>query len=403
MPTYCYDARTEKGEAVHGVLKVESEAQAVSMLQSRGLILTKIALDAETSKRRVKTARHRRVKPKDLLFFLNNLAILLDAGIPIIRALEIVADQVMSQRLSETILKIKDDVNSGSSLKEAMLKHSRYFPSFWSYVVEASEASGTLSKGLAQLGKNLEINIKIKSRVVSATMYPAIILTVTLFAGIVFMFKVIPTFAKLFANFNAKLPAFTLAVIGLSDFLKDYFLWIVLIFAAIIIFLKQYVSTPGGRRVLDQIILRAPVVGAAASDIIHARINIILATLLRSGLNILKSLEIAAYTSGNIWFREALNSVSIEVQKGKALNVALSENPIFSTFMVQLVMTGEESGKLPEMFEKIATNYEDQIDTTIARISTLIEPVSIVFAALIVGPLVIAMYLPLFSMATLVK
>ncbi len=403
MPTYRYDARNDKGVALHGVIEEESEAKAIAILQERGLLLTKISLNVSAVKSKRVTTRHKRVKQKDLLFFLNNLAVLLDAGIPIIRALEIISEQVASQRLSQIVLDIKNDINAGNTLKEAMLKHPRYFPSFWSFVIEASEASGTLSKGLMHLGKNLEINIKIKSKVVSATAYPALVLLVTLGAGVIFMFKVIPTFAKLFQSFNAKLPAFTLFVISISDFLRNYFLWIAALIAAVVVALRQYFSTPGGRRILDQTLLSTPILGAAVSDVIHARTNIILATLTRSGLNLLRCLEIAAHTSGNTLFREGLNTASVEVQKGKALNVALAENPIFSTMMIQLVMIGEESGRLPDMFEKIAVHYEGQIDTTITRLSTLIEPVSIVFAALIVGPLVVAMYLPLFNIANLVK
>lgn len=403
MSLYVYSARNERGDLVQGQIDAESDFNAATLLQERGLLVVKLtplfaALGAAGAIR-----RHRRVRAEDTLFFIEQTGVLLESGIPVLRTIDIISHQTASQNLYEILLEIKADIKAGSTFKDTLMKQPRYFPPFWSYVIEAGEASGTLPQALAQLARHQRMSFRIKSKIVSAMIYPLLLLAAALTALLLFIFLVIPTFVKMFRSFKADLPVFTMSIIRISDFIRDYFLFLAAAAAGLVYLLRNFISTPEGRRLFDQMTLRLPVLGTAASAVIHARINIILATLIRSGLNLLKSLEIAANTAGNLMFRDALNNVALDVQKGKALHASLASNPIFGPMMVQLIMIGEESGKLAEMIEKSAEHYQGQVDTFITRVSAFIEPVILLGVGAIVGTVIVAMYLPLFSLATLTR
>ncbi|MCG3176037.1 MAG: Type II secretion system protein F [Candidatus Omnitrophica bacterium] len=404
MPVYGYQARDAQGKVVAGVQEAASESSAVRILQSRDLIVTRLTPLSSDSQRKTKAKRkHRKVKSEDLLFFIRQEATLLDAGIPLLRSIEIIANQVNSLRLLEALEKVKHDIRSGTSLRDSLSRHPKIFPPLWIHLIEAGETSGNLPLVLDQLATNLEANMNLRKKLVSAMVYPAVLIAIAIGAVLVFLLKIIPIFSKLFKMFNAKLPAITVVVIGISDFLRVYFLPI---FGALLVagfFAKRYLDSPAGRAFRDRTVLRIPLFESFVRDGILARVSINLATLIKSGVNLLKSIEIVSQISGNTVYQAALLNVSHDVQQGKSLSGALAQNSLFPPMMVDMIMIGEESGRLPDMMSRVAKYYEDRVDTFIGRISTLIEPVILVFIGALVGFLVVAIFLPIFSLSTVVK
>lgn len=404
MPVFGYQARDAQGKAVAGIQEAGSEAAAVRILQSRDLLVTRIqSLSSEFQKKTKAKRKHRKVKAEDLLFFIRQEATLLDAGIPLLRSIEIITNQINSLRLLEALEKVKNDIKSGSSLRDSLARHPKIFPPLWTHLIEAGETSGNLPLVLDQLATNLEANMNLRKKLVSAMVYPAVLIVIAFGAVLVFLLKIIPIFSKLFKMFNAKLPGITVFVISISDFMRVYFLPIFATLLVIAFFVKRYLDTPMGRAFADRTVLRIPVFESFIKDGILARISINLSTLVKSGVNLLKSIEIVSQISGNTVYQTALLNVSHDVQQGKSLSNALAQNPLFPPMMVDMIMIGEESGRLPDMMSRVAKYYEDRVDTFIGRLSTLIEPVILVFIGALVGFLVVAIFLPIFSLSTVVK
>lgn len=402
MPSFEYTARDNQGKSVRGEEDSSSEAALVSLLQSRNLVVTKITLQAASSgaskSRRGRT--HRRVKTEDLQAFIRETATLLDVGVPFIRVLDLISGQIRSDALSKALEQVKADVMAGSAFHVALAKHPRVFPVLWPFLIEAGETSGTLPKVLTQLSDNLEATINLKKKIVSALIYPAVLITVAIGAVMLFMMKIIPIFAKIFESFNAKLPAFTLAVVGISNFLQHYFLVFAVVVGLTVYFLRLYIRTPEGRRMADRLVLRIPLFSILIIDSIAARIAMHLSTLLKSGINLMQSIDITSRAAGNAVFKESLEKVSRDVQQGKSLSSSLEKNAVFSPTMVNLINIGEETGKLSQMIERVAAYYEGRVDTFVARLGTLIEPIVLLFVGGIVGVIVIAMFLPIFRLSS---
>ncbi|HTL71617.1 MAG TPA: type II secretion system F family protein [Candidatus Eisenbacteria bacterium] len=405
MPIYLYAARDAEGRVVEGKQEAASEYLAVRILQSRGLLITRIvdsAAELKVDKKKGRK-RHQRVKSEDLLFFVRQSAILLDAGVPLLKAVTMLTTQIESEKLFRALDRVKDEMRAGSSLKAALAKDPKVFPPMWTFLIEAGETSGNLPLVLNQLADHLEASINLKKKVASALVYPAVLVVLTFAAVLVFLLKIIPVFAKLFANFNAKLPPLTLAVIAVSDFARAYFFYVVVAAVAGVYFLRRYSRTPGGRRVLDRFIIRIPVFGELMRDSILARIAINLSTLVKSGVNLLKSIEITARASGNAIYETALENIEQEIQQGKTLSAALGDSALFPPILISMIAIGEESGRLAEMLERVAKYHESRVDVFLGRLSTLIEPLVLVLVGGFVGLLVVSMFLPIFSLSNVIK
>ncbi len=353
MPLYMYVARDSSGKAIQGHQEAPSETAAVSILQNKGLYVTHVINTATIIKAAKKKRRlRRRISAEDLLFFISQTANLLAVGIPFVRAMDVISELTESDKMYDVIQEMTSNIKAGSTFKDAVSRHPKVFPAYWSFLIEAGELSGTMPQVLSQLAKNMEATENLKKKVVSAMVYPSVLISASLLAIIFFMVFIVPIFAKLFRGFGADLPFLTQMIVNMSDFLKKYFLFLGGgIFGAVIL-AQRYTETPKGRRVLHILLLNIPITGRAMADIIHARICIILSMLVRSGLSFLKSLEVTANVSGNYVYETALNNIRLEVQQGKTLSQCLGENAIFSPMMVNLVKIGEESGKLPEMVER---------------------------------------------------
>ena len=407
MPVYIYTARDSgTGNTVHGNQEADSEYAAIRILQSRNLLIFKIAsanLDLATATRSHRQKRHKKARSKDLLFFVRQTATLLIAGVPVLRALEIIVSQVDSQSLQEALKSVIEDIKAGSTFRGALSKHPKIFPSLWVFLIEAGETSGNLPMVLNQLADYIEAGTNLKTKIVSAMVYPSVVIGVAIVAVLVFMLKLIPIFSKLFSSFNAKLPPLTLVVISVSEFFQHYILYLALVVGVAAYFLKRYINTPSGSKALDRLMLKIPIFGELVRDIILARISITLSTLTQSGVNLLESIDISSRAAGNSLYESALKNVGHDIQQGKSLSTSLAENALFPPMVVQMVMVGEESGQLPDMIKRVAEYYQLRVDIFVSRLGTLIEPIILVVVGGFVGVLVVAMFLPIFTLSSVVK
>ncbi len=405
MPIYLYVARNQEGKTVQGNQEAPNEGAAISFLQNNGLYVTQIVSTAVSikTKAQAKRRRHRRIRSDDELFFIGQTSNLLLVGIPFVRTLEVIAEQTQSLGLYNVIQEMISNIKAGSTFKDAMARHPKIFPSYWSFLVEAGELSGTLPQVMNQLAKTMEATENLKKKVVSALVYPSVLIAASAAAITFFMVFTVPIFSNLFKGFHAKLPPLTQGVIETSDFIKHYFLFLIGVIVALVFLSRKYFNTPGGRRTLHFIFLNLPLLGDAISDIIHVRICLILSMLIRSGLSFLKMLEVSANVSGNYLFETALNHTRMDVQQGKTLSSSLAENVLFSPMLVNLVKIGEESGKLPEMIEKASDYYQSRVDVFIGRVGILIEPIVMILVGGIIGVIAVSLFLPIIRISSVVR
>ena len=400
MPLFEYSARDKSGRMTRGQQDAISEAIAVRILQSRDLIVTRIVpfLGAQVSSEKRMLPRHRKVRQEDLLYFIQQTAELIDVGVPFIRTLELVGAQVESRMLADVIGIIRSDVRAGKSFNDALKKHPKIFPPIWGFLIEAGEASGTLPVVMKRLGQNIEANLSLRKKLVSALIYPAVLIGVAVVALLVFLLKVIPFFATLFKSLNSTLPPYTLAVIRASEIFRRYFPLMLLATVAGIYAFRRYRSTPWGRKTVDMALLNLPALGGFFKDIVIARVSINLSTLLKSGVNIIQSLDLVSRGSGNSAFEAALTNAISDIRQGKTFSWALENSRLFPPLTISMIAVGEESGKLAYMIERISGYYQNRVDTFVTRFATLIEPAILIIIGGLVGSLLVAMFLPIFSL-----
>jgi len=401
MPTFAYSGRTRAGQNVTGERVADTMDAAVAALRREQIMVTRIdAAKAAKAAAKPKAVgkKGKSVPSKNLAIFVRQFSVMIDAGLPLVQCLEILGKQEPHKHFAYVILKVREDVESGASLADAMKKHPKTFDSLFSNMIAAGEAGGILDTILKRLATYIEKSVKLKGDVKSAMIYPV---AVILIAGIVvtaILWKVIPTFAQLFAGLGAQLPMPTRIVIALSDYIVAYG-WIVIIVLGLMGYaLKSYYGTPGGRYVIDAIMLKLPILGGILRKVAVARFCRTLSTLLASGVPILDGLDITARTAGNAIIEEAVQKTRTSIERGETISAPLRETGVFPSMVVQMINVGETTGALDAMLSKIADFYEDEVDTAVSGLLTLMEPVMIFFLGGIVGGIVIAMYLPIFDL-----
>ena len=394
MPTYQFRGRRyDTGAVISGTRAAQSRQNLVAALRSERIMPISI------SEKKAKAAgRGRKVGAGDLAVFTKQFSVMLEAGMPLVQALGILAEQQDNPALAATLQEVKEDVEGGSTLAEAMRKHPKVFDTLFVNMISAGEAGGILDVILRRLSLFVEKIVKLKRSLISASVYPAIVITVAIGIVVAIMVFVIPTFAELFKNMNAALPLPTRIVMGISDFLAGYILPIMAVLAVSVVLLQRYYASEGGRVRIDGLILKIPVFGAVIQKLIVARFSRTLGTLLTSGISILEALDITAHTAGNVVIQNALLDAKREVQEGKTLVEPIKRANLFPPMVVQMVGVGEQTGELDQMLQKLADFYEEEADAAIADFLTLIEPLMIVFLGGIIGGIVISMYLPIFSL-----
>ncbi len=405
MPLFDYTYIDGSGQSGRGQMEAASSDELASSLQKQGYVITSVAERASKASTRAGGPIKRKMKgkmgPDDLILLARQLSTLLESGVPLLRSLNILLKQVDSKPLYLVLERIKADVEAGLSLRDSIAKHPKVFSKFWVNIVEAGEASGQLPSTLGQLAGYLEASGTFKKKVVSALMYPVILATVSGGAILVFVMKIIPVFTNIFKGFDLELPPITKIVVGLSEFLTKYFLFMAIGTGAFVFAFKQYIKTEAGKWQFDSFLLKVPIVGSLILNMSVERFSTGLSTLMKSGCPILLALDIVAKGVGNKPIEKALENIKTSVRDGKTISEQMEKNPLFPPMVVQMVSVGEETGQLSKMLEKISTYYAEIVSELVTRLTTVFEPILLVLMGGIIGFLVIAMFLPIFKLTSI--
>lgn len=396
MPVYTYRGTNRSGGAVSGELTAGSKAELQNMLRRQQITATKMS---EKGKEFNLPTFGAGVKPKELAVFTRQFSVMIDAGLPLVQCLEILASQQENKTFQKVLTGTRSSVEGGATLSAAMRQYSKVFDALYVNMVEAGETGGILDTILQRLASYIEKNVKLQRAVKSALVYPVGVLSVA--AGVItlLLWKVVPVFATLFAGLGVALPLPTRIVIAMSNFVGSIFGFLVLVaVVAVIVGIKLWYGTPQGRFVLDTALLKAPLIGILMRKIAVARFTRTLGTLISSGVPILEGLDITAKTAGNAVVERALQKVRKSLEEGKSLTDPLKETDVFPGMVTQMIGVGEQTGAMDAMLQKIADFYEEEVDAGVKDLLTALEPVMIVFLGSVVGGVVISMYLPLFSL-----
>ena len=401
MPTFAYTGRTRAGQTVSGERVAETMDAATAALRREQINVTRITPSkaiAEVKKDGKGGRSGKKVAAKNLAVFTRQFSVMIDAGLPLVQCLEILGSQEEDKNFAFVILATRTDVESGASLADAMRKHPKTFDPLFTNMIAAGEAGGILDTILKRLATYIEKAVKLSGQVKSAMIYPiAVVVIAGLVVGVI-LWKVIPTFAALFSGLGADLPLPTRIVIALSDNLVRFFPFLFIGGGAAAYGFKTYYATEGGRRAIDQITLKMPVLGNIMKKIAVARFCRTLSTLISSGVPILDGLEITAKTAGNAIVEDAIMVTRKSIERGETISAPLKDTKVFPPMVTQMIGVGEATGALDTMLGKIADFYEEEVDQAVANLLTLMEPVMILFLGVTVGGIVIAMYLPLFDL-----
>jgi type IV pilus assembly protein PilC len=400
MATFAYSGRTRAGQTVSGERIADTIEAATAALRREQINVTKITpvqakAEAKADKKGV---TGKKVKAKNLAVFTRQFSVMIDAGLPLVQCLDILGTQEEDKNFAAAILQTRTDVESGASLADAMRRHPKTFDPLFTNMIAAGEAGGILDTILKRLATYIEKAVKLSGQVKSAMVYPvAVICIAGLVVGVI-LWKVIPTFAALFSGLGAQLPLPTRIVIAMSENLVRFFPFLFVAAGAAVYGFKSYYATENGRRVVDRGVLKAPVLGLIMRKIAVARFCRTLSTLISSGVPILDGLEITAKTAGNAIVEDAIMSTRKSIERGETISLPLKDTNVFPPMVTQMIGVGEATGALDTMLAKIADFYEEEVDTAVAGLLTLLEPIMIAILGVVVGGIVIAMYMPIFDM-----
>ena len=402
MAAFTYSAINAQGLRSTGELYAPDLEAAKEQLRSRGLLPQRLT-EAKSSAAKA-GGTFKKVTPKALQVFSRQFATLIEAGVSIVSSLVILEEQTDDKNLAPVIADVRRDVESGVILSKALARHPRIFSRLYVAMVEAGEASGTLDIVLDRVAIQIEKEAAIKRRVKSAMVYPTVVLTFASLVLVGMLLFIVPVFVNVFAQLNGKLPTLTQIVVDFSNALRNYWFIIFPLIGAAIYGIRRAKKTERGRQVWDQTKLRIPMkIGDVVLKVTMARFSRTLATLVGAGVDIVRALEITGATAGNWVVEEALTDVKMRVQEGTPMARPLIDNPVFPPMVSQMIGIGEETGELEKMLGKIADFYEDEVDASISALTSIIEPLMMIGVGCMVGVIVIAMYLPMFKMLTLVK
>lgn len=404
MAIYSYVGKDVLDRRKRGKVEADNEELARNILLSRGIVhITKLKEDKSLFKTELNVSFLNRVGLKDILIFTRQLYAMIHAGISVVTALKIVKDQIQNKRLKQITEDIASRIEEGGKFSTALSKYRDIFGDLYISMIRAAEESGTLEETLKRLSEHLEKTEKLRGKVKSALFYPVSVLIVATIIVTGILVFIIPTFQSLYASLGGQLPALTQFIIDASNVLRAYIGWFVLGFVVVTILFLQLRKIGQVKFVMDSIFLRLPVFGDLILKSSVANFSRTLSAMIASGLNILDALSIGGETTTNAVLKRAINGVRTQVEKGVSLSVALSRYKVFPPMLVNMVAIGEESGSLDEMLSKVADFYEEEVGRTVDGLTSLIEPLMMVFIGTIIGVIVIAMYLPIFKIGELIK
>ncbi len=394
MPTFEWKG-SRAGQMQSGVLTADSKDAAEQILRRQRIEAPSIK---EKGKEIALPKFGGGVAPQLVAIFTRQFSVMIDAGLPLVQCLEILSGQQENKTFKRALIQIRQDVESGSNLADSMRKHPKIFNDLFTNMVAAGEAGGILDTILQRLAQYIEKSVKLNAQVKSAMIYPVAVISIACIVIAIILWKVIPVFAALFKGLGAELPMPTQIVIWLSNFIANFWWLMAIVIGGTIYSLRRYHETYKGKRVLDGIVLKMPILGMLMRKIAVARFCRTLSTLTASGVPILDGLQITARTSGNAIVEDAIMATRKSVEEGKTISEPLADTDVFPSMVVQMIAVGEQTGALDTMLSKIADFYEEEVDTAVAGLMKLLEPVLIAFLGVAIGGIVIAMYMPMFTL-----
>ncbi len=398
MPIFVWKGTDRRGAKQQGEIDSDSIAMAKQVLLRKGVTVSSLKPKPKDLLEFIPFFQAR-VKEKDLVIFIRQLATMIDAGVPLIQCLEILEEQQGDKLFKRIIGRIQRDVEEGSTFSEALRRHPKTFDSLFVSLVAAGEVGGILDVILNRLATYIEKAAKLKREIKGAMTYPAVVISIAILVVIVILVYVIPVFSQIFSSVGKALPAPTVFVMNLSKFFQDYIHWIFLGGFLTAVLAKRFRNTKRGREITDKLFLNLPVFGILLKKVAVARFTRTLGTLLASGIPILDSLDIVAATAGNTVIEKAIVKARVSISEGRTVAEPLHETKIFPSMVVQMIAVGESTGALDAMLSKIADFYDEEVDVAVASLKSLIEPLLILFLGVTIGGLLVAMYLPIFQLS----
>ena len=400
MPSYTYVARdAATGREIRSALDAQNEQSAIQALLGRNLLVVSIQ---ERIGKKGKTAGGS-VALADLVVFTRQLATMIDAGLAMVQSLQALAEQTTNKVMRDTIKDVCTRVEGGDSFSEALVKHPKVFNKLYVCMVAAGERGGLLAEILARLATYLENTAKLRKKVKSAMMYPTAVTIIAIGITIFLLVKVVPVFGDVYKGFGRELPGPTQALMALSKLVRENLIFLLLGGGAAIYGWLSYLKTKKGREFWDKTRIKLPIFGVIAHKICLARFTRTLASLIRSGVPILEVLQIVSNTVGNVVMEKAIRTAAVDIERGEGISAALGKHPVFPSMIIRMVTAGEQTGKIENMLERISDFLDDEIQTTLSGLTSLIEPLLIVFLGITVGGIAICMFLPIFKMSEIIN
>lgn len=402
MPNFKYVAKDNSGKTLSGSFEAPDRTQAIDTLRKKGLIIVSVN-EALPRVGMSMSFGSKKIKSDDLVVFSRQLATMVDAGIPLVGALDILGEQIENKTFGSVILKLRNDIETGSSLSDGLSKHKKVFSALFVSMVKAGESSGMLDEILDRLAAYLEKTSALQKKVASALVYPAVVSSMAVGITLLLLIKVIPVFKDIFAGFGSALPTPTMVLITISDAVRKYFLVAIAAIVGIIFLVSRYIKTEKGRLAFDSMLLNMPIFGVLFKKVAISKFTRTLSTLMKSGVPILNSLDIVGKTAGNKAIERAVETVRSNVREGESIAEPLARSKLFPPMVVRMISVGEQSGQLEKMLTKIADFYDEQVDASVSALTSLIEPLIIAFLGIVIGTVVICMFLPIVKIATIVN
>ncbi len=397
MPLFGYVAKDSQGLKLSGMIEAGDQHEAIGVLHKKGLIVISV------KEEKAKKVKEKKVKLDDLVIFSRQLATMVESGITLVQALHILSEQSENKTLSGVTLRIREDIEGGSSLHEAMSRHPRIFSNLYINMVKAGETSGLLDEILDRLSTYLEKTAALQRKVKSSLVYPAVVITMAILITLVLLIKVVPTFEGIFLTLGGTLPLPTQILIAVSNTLRRLFLLIVIFFVGAVILFRKFIDTPKGRYWFDYRTLKVPIFGPLMRKVVVAKFSRTLATLVKSGVPILNALEIVGKTAGNCVVEEAVSNARDSIREGEPIADPLAKSGVFPPMVVRMISVGEQTGQLEKMLNKIADFYDEQVDAAVSGLTSMIEPLVIGFLGIIIGGIVVALFMPIFKITELIR
>ena len=399
MATFVWTGKNRKGIMQRGEMAAKTRDEVMNSLRRQNIAVTSVQPKATGL---MALSFGGKPKEKDIVVFTRQFATMIDAGLPLVQCLEILSNQAENKIMARTLADIRADVESGATFADALRKHPKVFDELYVNMVAAGEAGGILDTILNRLAKHIEKSMKLKKEIKSAMVYPAVIVSVAVIVIVVLMVFVIPIFAQMFSDFGQALPALTQLVIDTSHFLQHNGIFIGAGVGLVAFSIRRWYKTPGGKKAIDKFMLKLPVFGDLIRKAAVAKFTRTLGTLISSGVPILEGLVIVSKTAGNKVIEEALMTARQSISEGKTVAEPLGKAKVFPPMVVQMISVGETTGALDAMLSKIADFYDDEVEAAVAALTSLLEPMLMVFLGVTIGTIVVAMYLPIFQLASAV-